>query len=131
MVLGQRCYIGSMANQERDIRQLSPEEIAAQQVDGYLERIEKQAEISQDVAHVVKQNPAGQVQMPSQIVDDAGQVVAQAVNNDPVIDLPLTEAQVRDGLHHKMIDSVRWLAEWSVMIIKKYPGRVFYKPENQ
>ena len=114
-----------MPIQETEPRQLTPEEIANQEIDSYLERVEKQVEISQDIAGVVK--PSGQVKMPQTITDDQGQVVAQAVGDEPPINLPLTEEQVRDGLHHKVIDSVRWLAEWSVMIIKKYPGRVFYR----
>jgi len=119
-----------MAATEREPRQLTPEEIAAQQVDSYLERVEKEPEISSDVAGVVKPSPSGQVTLPSQITDDQGQVIAQSVPDEPQINLPLTESQVREGLHHKVVDSLRWLAEWSVMIIKKYPGRVFYRQSS-
>ena len=119
-----------MAVQEREPRQLTPEEIAAQQVDSYLERVEKKPEIDPSVSGVVKPSPQGSVQMPQQITDDQGRVVAQAVSEEPDIDLPLTEGQVKEGLHHKVVDSVRWLAEWCVMVIRKYPGRVFYRQEE-
>ena len=115
-----------MANLEREIsRQLTPEEIAEQQIEGYLERVEKQVEIDKDIASMVQTPP----QMPQIIADDQGQVVAQAIPED-AIDLPLTQNQVEEGLHHPVVDAVRWLAEFCVMIIKKYPGRVFYRRQE-
>ena len=41
--------------------------------------------------------------------------------------LPLTDEETKKGLHHKVIDSVRWLAQWCVRLIKKIPSRVMYK----
>ncbi len=111
-------------------RQLTPEEIAAGKVESYLERIEKKPEIDSDVAGVVKSSPAGVVQLPAPITDDQGQVVMSQTVTEPEIDLPLTEPEIRDGLHHKVIDAVRWLAEFCIYLIKKYPGRVFYRREE-
>lgn len=109
-------------------RQLTPEEIAQQQVEGYIERVEKQTEISADVANYIQ--PSGQVTLPKPITDDYGQVVMQSAHQEEAaITLPLTETELRNGLHHKIIDSVRWLAEQCVYLIKKYPGRVFYSKE--
>lgn len=106
-------------------RQLTPEEMAEAQIDGYIERIEKQTEISGDVAKYVQ--PTGQVTLPKPITDDYGQVVMDSARKeDAPINLPLTEEQLQKGLHHKVFDSVRWLAETCVYLIKKYPGRVFY-----
>ena len=120
-----------MAILERDQgqRQLTPEEMASQQIEGYLERTEKQSEIGSDMTGVVTRVP--QAVQPTVIMDSQGQVVAQAVSEEPEIDLPLTQSQVEDGLHHKLFDSLRWMAEFCVMIIKKYPGRVFYRREGQ
>lgn len=111
-------------------RQLTPEEIAVKEIDTYLEKVEKKPEIDEDVAGLVKPVVSGQVQLPKPISDDQGQVVLQAVPDEPEIDLPLTESEVREGLHHQVVDAFRWLAEFCVMIIKKYPGRVFYKREE-
>ncbi len=109
-------------------RQLTPEEIALQKVEGYIEKVEKEAEIAGDVAAYVK--PQGSVTLPKPIVDDFGQVVMQqAKTDDAVINLPLTEAELKEGLHHKVFDAFRWLAEMCVYLIKKYPGRVFYSKE--
>ncbi|MBU1200478.1 hypothetical protein KJ953_02980 [Patescibacteria group bacterium] len=112
--------------QEKEPRIPTTEEQALQEVDGYIERVEKQAETKK---------PAGPLQpaKPSdddlQVSDDAGNVVMQAAQQKKEIKiiLPLGEEEVRNGLHHKIFDAVRWLAEWCVMIIKKYPGKVFYK----
>ncbi len=41
--------------------------------------------------------------------------------------LPLTKEEVDRGLHHKVIDSVRWLAEWCVKMIKMFHGKVAYR----
>lgn len=115
-----------MASLEREPqRQLTPEEMAAEQIDGYLERVEKQVEIDKDVANMVQQQP----QMPPVIADEQGMVVAEAVPENP-IDLPLTQAELEEDLHHPFADAARWLAEFCVMIIKKYPGRVFYRRQT-
>src|SRR5687767_10707705 len=93
---------------EKEQRQLTPEEMAMQEVDGYIERVEKQVEIPQDVAHVIQ--PVSPPSTPSPITDPSGQVVMEPAKlEQPEIDLPLTEAEVREGLHHKVIDSFRWL----------------------
>ncbi|MDO8452514.1 MAG: hypothetical protein Q7S79_02060 [bacterium] len=80
-------------------------------LEGYLEQIEQQKG--------------------SAVTDDAGKPALTPTGDDKVtITLPLTEDQVRDGLHHKIIDSVRWLAEWCILVIKKAHGvgvRVIYR----
>ena len=54
------------------------------------------------------------------VTDDAGAPALTPAGDDQVtITLPLTEEQVRDGLHHKIVDGVRWMAEWCVRMIKK------------
>lgn len=115
-----------MAALEREVRQKTAEEIAAEEIDSYLERVEKQVEVDDDGGGV-RPVGGGQVNLPRQIVDDQGQVVAQSVPGEVEIVLPLTENEMKTGLKSKVSNSLRWLAEWSVMIIKKYPGRVFYR----
>ena len=111
--------------EQRD-NQMTPEEIAAIEVDNYLESVEKKQELDKDVTSVLSPvvDPQSVVQP---VVDEQGQTIMSVVPTEPEIDLPLSEPQVREGLHHKVWDSFRWLSEWCVMIIKKYPGRVFYK----
>lgn len=111
---------------EREVRQKTAEEIATEEIDSYLEWVEKQVEVDDDGGGV-RPVVGGQVNLPKQIVDDQGQVVAQSVPDEEEIVLPLTENEMKTGLKSKVSNSLRWLAEWSVMIIKKYPGRVFYR----
>lgn len=114
------------ANKERESPVLSADEMALKEVDGYIEKIEKKAE-NQSVQTGVTQS--GHVS-PPMVSDTSGKVIMSSKSAAaPKIVLPLDEEEIRQGLHHKMIDAVRWLAEWSVYIIKKYPGRVFYRPK--
>jgi hypothetical protein len=96
---------------------------------GYVEKVEKQAETQQKVSVPSQQNVSNQKQ-PS---DDMGKIVSAqfAVQGQNKIVLPMGQEDVSEGLRHTVKDSVRWLSEWCVMMIKKYPGRVFYlPPEN-
>lgn len=118
-----------MAIKEIEKRRQTSEEQARDQVESYIEKVEKKPEIDESDQTGMKKG-ADDVQMPKQITDDDDEVVAEAVVEEPEINLPLTEEEVRDGLHHKIVDSVKWLSEWCVYVIKKYPGRVFYKEEK-
>lgn len=63
---------------------------------GYIERVERQAELATPVI-----DPAS-----SQIL------VQSSSRQKPKIKLPLSEGQIEEGLHHKIWESIRWLAEW-------------------
>ncbi len=43
----------------------------------------------------------------------------------PII-LPLTKKDIETGLHQPITSSLRWLAEWSIRMIKMYHNRVMY-----
>ncbi len=100
------------------------ERLAAIEVEGYIEKIEKQAETKPPMAPAQPMQPTGGTTP----ADDAAKKVmsmAPKLQKQTII-LPLDEEGVKRGLHHKVIDGIRWLAEWSLYMIKKYPGRVFY-----
>lgn len=63
---------------------------------GYIEKVEKEAELK---------NP---------VMDDkTGQILVQSsAPPKPKIKLPLSEGQIEEGLHHKIWESIRWLAVW-------------------
>ena len=83
-----------------------PEEVA-----GWMERVER----GEDV-HLAKP------------VTHMGQTLVEpAKPKDVRVVLPLTEEGVKKGLHHKIADSVRWLAHWCVRLVKKLPGKVIYR----
>ncbi len=106
---------------------INADELAAAEVEGYIERIEKQAEVKQPAAGQTPTQPTAGL---------ADAAAKQAVSLAPkgqkqTIVLPLDEEGVKKGLHHKVWEAIRWLAEWSVFMIKKYPGRVFYPARRE
>jgi hypothetical protein len=83
-----------------------------EEVEGWLEKLEKgeTVKLPQPVTHKGKT-----------LVEPAEpQVVEKIV-------LPITQDAVQKGIHLKIIDSARWLAEWCLRIIKKFHGAVVYR----
>jgi len=105
------------------------DQVAIREVEGYIERVEKQAESQ---AQTQTSAPQQMPQTQSAPKQDMGSTVAAqfASATKPNIVLPLNQSQIEEGMHHKVVDGVKWLAEWCLMMIKKYPGRVFYLPQN-
>ena len=63
------------------------------------------------------------------VTDDKGQVIlddAQKQAGFKVV-LPLTKDEVDQGLRLKVIDSLRWLAEWCLRLIKMFGNKVAYR----
>ncbi len=108
-------------------RPITPE-ITSQPVEqvSFVEKVEKQVE-TQQPASTQPQQPTVTKQ---NVNDDMGKIVSAqfAVQTKPNIVLPESEEEIVEGLKHKVWESARWLSEWCVMMIKKYPGRVFYLP---
>ncbi len=107
----------------------SPEAVAVREVESYIEKVEKSTERS------IQDSQGSQDH-----TDDTGvsAVANSAPKNNPVSDipvkqivLPLNEPGVILGLKANVYSGIRWLSEWCVMMIKKYPGRVFYSPSNE
>lgn len=78
---------------------------------GYVEKVEKEAELAQP------------------IVDDyTNQVLMTSANpQKPVVKLPMTQEEIELGLHRKVWEGVRWIAEWCVRQAKLMHGNVQYK----
>ncbi len=84
-------------------------EIKEKEVESWLERLEKGEEVT----------------LPGPVTDDQGRALVEpAAPPKPEIVLPLTKMEVKSGLHHKVVDSIRWLAEWCRRIIKMTKGRL-------
>jgi len=82
-------------------------------LDGYIEKVEKEAELTRPV-----------------LDDYTQQILLKPTSpQNPTVTLPLTEAQVTEGLHHQVWESVRWLAEWCVRQVKLLHGKAIYRPE--
>lgn len=69
-------------------------------LEGYLEKVER---------------------APGQVISDDGKqpLLTPTQTQAATITIPLTQEEIKHGLHHKIIDSVRWLAVFSLRIIKK------------
>ena len=83
------------------------------EVEGWLEKLEKE-----------------QTQLQQPVTDDKGQVILDDAGKQQSgfkVVLPLTKDEVEKGLHHKVIDSIRWLAEWCIRMIKMFGNKVAYR----
>lgn len=70
---------------------------------------------------------AEEITLPQPVKDEYGQILVKAAAPvRPKIVLPLSQPKVKQGLHKKVAESVRWLAEWCLRIIKMFPKRVSY-----
>lgn len=81
--------------------------------------VARETEVTKDLSHV--RDYLQEVESePSPVADDRGQPLLTPSQPAPTtITLPLTEEEIKHGLHHKIIDSVRWLALWCVRMAKK------------
>ncbi len=62
------------------------------------------------------------------VMDDNGAVILD--NSSPqqvVVKLPLTEEEMNQALHLKIIYSFRWLAEWTKRVLKTLGGKFVYR----
>ncbi len=62
------------------------------------------------------------------VMDDTGAVILDNVSpQQVVIKLPLTEEEMNQALHLKIIYSFRWLAEWTKRVLKILGGKFIYR----
>jgi hypothetical protein len=108
-------------------RPMTPEVVSApvEQM-SYVEKVEKQVETQQPA----NTQPPKPVATKPLTTSDMGKIVSAqfAVQTKSNITLPMDQKEVVEGLHHRVWEGVRWASEWCVMMIRKYPGRVFYLP---
>jgi hypothetical protein len=83
------------------------------EVEGWLEKLEKEnAQLQQPVVN----QQTGQVVLDNSQLPTSFKVV-----------LPLTKDEVEKGLHLKVVDSLRWLAEWCTRLVKMFGSKVAYR----
>ena len=86
-------------------------------------------EVSKEVSSWMDKLEQGEeVSLPQSVSDDDGVVlepVGEEIDEEVVV-LPMTEEQVKQGLHKRVYNSARWLAEWCVRLAKKLHGKVMY-----
>lgn len=82
-------------------------------VEGYVEKVEHDAELAGGVT-----------------ADYTTRVLLGTTPTSANVTLPLTKDELELGLHQKVWNSLRWLAEWCVRQIKLMGGRAKLKGEN-
>lgn len=75
------------------------------EVEGYMERVEKEVEIT------------------GPVMDDyTQQVLLKPTQKAAKKALPLTDEEIKEGLHHKVWEAIRWLATWCMRQVQKLQG---------
>lgn len=109
----ERVEVGSGKQEKTPITEYTRKVDLEPEVEGWLEKMEKEdTSLSQPVT------------------DDKGQTVLEDVKDEKKkfkVVLPLTQDEVKEGLHHKVVDSLRWLAEWCMRMVKIFGNKVAYK----
>ncbi|MBI5151451.1 MAG: hypothetical protein HZA34_02660 [Candidatus Pacebacteria bacterium] len=94
---------------------------------------EKSAEIPPEVESWMEKVDHHEIAAPKEVVV-ADQTSAQPTGHyasDPVIILPISHQKVQTGMKKSVAESIRWLAEWCLRVIKKFHGMVVYREESQ
>lgn len=87
----------------------------------------KEPEIDKENASYI-QKVEQEIYLSKPITDDAGQpMVSSQVLPTPTIILPTTKQKYLDGLKQKVVDSVRWLAEWCGRLLKIFGAKATFK----
>lgn len=89
----------------------------------------KEGEVAPEIKdYITKVETSEEISLPQPITDDQGQVVLDNVTpKKVVVKLPLTEEEMRRSLHYKVYDSIRWLAEWCLRLLKIVHGKFIYR----
>lgn len=75
---------------------------------------ERREQIPTDYLEKIEREPSK-----NPVLDDTGQVLLNPSHSEEEITLPLTEDEIKKGLHHKIADALYWLAAWCIRISKK------------
>jgi hypothetical protein len=69
-----------------------------------------------------------EISLPKPITDTGGGIILDNIAPQQVtVILPLTEEEMQQALHLKIIYSLRWLAEWTKRLIKIVGGKFLYQ----
>ena len=118
------------AMKEKDIRSEGMEKVALGEVKEYVERMKQGVEKKEEEKSVVEKRKKDSVER-IKVKDDQGGVILQSqLGGKGNIVLPLDEEEVKKKSHYGVGKAMRWLIENCIYLIKKYPGRVFYKSSN-
>lgn len=96
---------------------------AIKEVESYIEKIEKSAETAVSDNNTSQQSDTSSKSNPT--IQQSNSMGYTDTTVKKVL-LPIDQSEISSGLNAGVSSGIRWLSEWCVMMIKKYPGRVFY-----
>ena len=90
---------------------------------------EKSAELPPELETWMEKVESHEMTAPKQVVvaDKTATMPTGNYAAQPVIVLPLTQSGIQTGVTKSVTDSVRWLAEWCLRVMKKFKGMVVYR----
>src|SRR5512138_2272694 len=91
---------------------LSADEIALREIQGYIDKVERQAETQQPQNN--RPQPAQPVVNNAPVAPSTTTPQIVPADAKPKIVLPLNQTEMESGLKMNVINSVRWLSEWCV-----------------
>lgn len=97
--------------EEMRIEEEGEKEEVPEEVQGWVERVERGEDIN----------------LARTVVHQGQTLVTTANLQNAKIVLPLSEEATKLALHRRVVESVRWLAEWCWRLVKKLPRRVMYE----
>jgi len=118
------------AMKEKETRVKGMEKVALGEVDEYVERMKQGEEKKKEEEGMVERKKKESVEKIKTKDDQGGVILQGQVSDKGNIVLPLDEEEIKKKSRYGVSEAVRWLAEKCLYLIKKYPGRVFYKSSN-
>ena len=118
------------AMKEKDIRSEGMEKVALGEVEEYVERMKQGVEKKEEEKSIVEKRKKDSVERIKVKDDQVGVILQSQPGDKGNIVLPLDEEEVKKKSHYGVGKAMRWLIENCIYLIKKYPGRVFYKSSN-
>jgi hypothetical protein len=89
---------------------------------------QKEFEMPKEVKDWVQEEKKDSHELAEPIADEYGQIIMESAQPaKPILNLPLTQDQTKLALKYKVVESVRWLAEWCLRMVKMFPKRTAYK----
>jgi len=95
--------------------------------------MEKNPELPVEVESFLQRVEDHHATAPTEVViaDGTTEVPSNNYPSKPVIVLPITPEEEKEGARKSPKNSFRWLVEWSHKIIKMFSGQVIYKQEEK
>jgi len=96
-------------------------------------KVEEEPELSPELEPAIKKVER-EIYLSKPITDDNNQpLISSPASQNPTIVLPVSQNQYSQGLTQKVSESIRWLAEWCLRIIKIFGTKAEFRKtgENQ